>query len=453
MVPGIISSQTLQGSIGSGMQHLESLFIDSFAGGGGASTGILAATGRSPDYAINHCAHALHMHEANHPETHHLVENIWNVVPSDLVDGRLVDLAWFSPDCKHFSRAKGSKPVDSRVRGLAWTVVKWAKQTAPRRIFLENVPEFLEWGPVGKDGKPIKSRKGEIFRRWVRNLRELGYVVDWRTMDAADFGVPTHRTRLYLVARNDGEPITWPEPTHGPGLEPFAPASEIIDWTLPGRSIFCRKKPLVENTMFRIARGLKRYVMEAGDDAYIIRTGHYSNKTGKGRTLRGQRLKDPLGTVCASVNDKALIIPWIVQYYGGMTGKPMSVPLPTVTSTDHNALASVHVSRQVSERVDPAKVDEIRAFCIKYYGTSTGQSLNTSLHTITTKARMGLIEVHGKDYQIVDITLRMLEPHELAAAQGFPKDYVLTGTKANKIAKVGNSVCPKMAEVVVEANP
>ena len=424
------------------------LIIDNFAGGGGASTGIEAAVGRSPDYAINHCAKALYMHAQNHPKTEHLVEDLWKVVPEDLVDGRGVTLAWFSPDCKHFSRAKGSKPVSGRVRGLAWTVVKWAKKVRPDRIFLENVPEFLDWGPV-RDGQPIKSRKGEIFRRWAGNLRELGYEVEWRVLNAADYGTPTNRKRLFVIARCDGVSIAWPKPTHGPGLKPYRTAAEIIDWSIPGRSIFGRKKPLVEKTMDRIANGLRRFVIEAGDDAFIIRTGHHSPKTGKGASFRGQRLDKPLGTVCAGTNDKALIVPWIAQYFGGVTGKPVSVPLPTVTARDHNALARLHLGG----RVDPEKVDEIRAFCIKYYGNSTGQTLKSPLHTITARARFGLIEVHGKKYQIVDITLRMLEPHELAAAQGFPSGYVLTGTKANKIQKIGNSVCPLLAEAIVRANP
>lgn len=407
-----------------------SLIIDNFAGGGGASTGILRATGRHPDYAINHDELALHMHKQNHPDTKHLIEDIWDVDPAELVAGRDCDLAWFSPDCKHFSRAKGGKPVDARIRGLAWTVVRWAKAVRPRRIFLENVPEFQEWGPLDASGKPIKHRKGETFQRWVANLRDLSYDVEWRVLDSAAYGVPTHRRRLFLIARCDGVPIHWPEPTHGSSLLPYVPASEVIDWSIPGRSIFGRKKPLVEATMFRIANGLRRFVIEAGDEAFIIRTGH------AGRTFRGQRLDKPLGTLCGK-NDKALIVPWVVQYYGGMTGKPISVPLPAITAKDHNALAQLHVGG----RVDPDKVDEIRAFCIKYYGTAVGCPVTE------------LVEIHGKDYQIVDITLRMLEPHELSAAQGFPEDYVLTGTKANQIAKIGNSVVPTMAEAIVRSNP
>lgn len=421
----------------------QKLIIDSFAGGGGASTGLEKAIGRSPDYAINHCADALAMHEANHPETVHLIEDVWKVSPAKLVGDRKVDVAWFSPDCRHFSKAKGSKPVSNRVRGLAWVAVKWAKQTQPRIIFLENVEEFQDWGPT-RDGKPIKSRKGETFRRWVNQLMELGYRVEWRVLNSADFGAATKRERLYLVARCDGEPIEWPEPTHGEGLLPYVGAHTIIDWSLPGKSIFGRKRPLAEASMFRIARGLQRYVMDAGDDAYIIRSGH------AGMTMRGQRLDKPLGTICTG-NDKALIVPWVVQYYGGMTGKEIALPLNTITQIDHHALAQAHIE-EVGTRVDPEKVDAVYAFLMKYYGNGTGQDLQEPLHTITQKERFAIIEVHGKEYQIVDITMRMLQPHELAAAQGFPEDYVLTGTKANQIARIGNSVVPLMAELIAEAN-
>lgn len=425
------------------------LIIDSFAGGGGASTGIFQATGRHPDYAINHDPKALEMHKANHPETEHLVQDIWDVDPATLVAGREVELLWASPDCKHFSRAKGSKPVEKNIRGLAWNTIQWAKDTRPEKIFLENVPEFQDWGPLTADGRPDKSRKGETFAQWVAALQELGYEVQWRVLRACDFGAPTTRKRLYVIARCDGKPIVWPVATHGADLEPHVPASECIDWSIPGRSIFGRKRPLAEASMFRIARGMKKYVFEGGDDAFLIRTGHYSNKTGAGRTMRGQRLDAPLGTVCALGNDKALIVPWIAQYFGGQTGKPVNVPLPTVTSVDHHALVST--------------------FITKFYGTSTGQSVNAPMPTVTAggnhiglvraflseyfgEDHNGLVSVHGRDYQVTDITLRMLEPHELAAAQGFPKDYVLLGTKSNKIAKIGNSVVPIMAKVLVGAN-
>lgn len=430
------------------------LIIDNFAGGGGASTGIAQALGRAPDFAINHDPLALEMHAANHPETQHLIEDVWNVVPEHLTQGQPVEVAWFSPDCRHFSKAKGGKPVSGKIRGLASVVVKWARTARPQVIFLENVEEFLDWGPVDtKTGKPIKARRGQTFRGWVRALEALGYVLDWRVLDAADYGVPTHRKRLFLVARCDGEPIRFPEPTHGPGRQPYVPASSIIDWSIPGKSIFGRKRPLAEASMFRIANGLRRFILEPKhpDDAFIVRTGHARADGKTGRTFRGQRLNKPIGTVCASGNDKALIVPWLCQYYGGMTGKPVSVPLPAITAIDHNAICGAEIVEAVRDRLPPG-VDEVRAFLTKYYGTATGQPVASPAHTLTAKARLGLVEVHGKDYQIVDITLRMLQPHELAAAQGLPEGYVLTGTKAQQIAKIGNSVVPEMARRMVESN-
>lgn len=433
------------------------LVIDSFAGGGGASTGLAEVLGRPVDIAINHCPEALDMHRRNHPETIHLEEDVWLACrdAQAVTNGRPVGVLWASPDCRHFSRARGGRIVSARVRSLAWTVVKWAKAVRPRIVFLENVPEFLDWGPIGKDGKPIKARKGELFRRWCSRMAAEGYELDWRVLDAAEFGVPTHRRRLYLVARRDGAEIRWPEPTHGQGRLPYRTAAECIDWSLLGKSIFGRKKPLAEATLMRIAKGLQRYVFEAGDGAFIVRTGHARADGQAGMTMRGQRLCRPLGTVCAGVNDKALVVPWIMQAYGGpngnqTAGKPVSVPLPAITRTDHNWLAEAHV-RDLGARIDE-RIDEVRAFLVKYYGTAVGQSLFEPLHTVTSRDRFGIVEVHGRDYQIVDITLRMLEPHELAAAQGFPPDYALLPTKKASVAKIGNSVCPPMAAAIARAN-
>lgn len=253
----------------------DEIIVDNFAGGGGASMGIEAALARCVDVAINHDRAAVEMHSINHPHTNHLCEDVWKVKPVEVVGGRPVGLAWFSPDCKHFSRAKGGKPVEKKIRGLAWIVLKWAgmpKPLRPRIIILENVREFEDWGPLDKFNMPCQKRKGRTFRRWVASIRNLGYWVEWRVLNAADYGAPTHRRRLFLIARRDGKPIVWPEPTHGPGRKPYRTAAECIDWTLPCPSIFLTKeegrkvgvnRPLAEKTMRRIAMGLKKYVLDA----------------------------------------------------------------------------------------------------------------------------------------------------------------------------------------------
>ena len=258
-------------------------FVDSFAGGGGASTGIEMATGHPVDVAINHNEAAIMMHQRNHPFTEHYIEDVWQVDPRDAVRGRHVRLAWFSPDCKHFSRAKGAALVDKKIRGLAWVVLKWAAAVRPDVIMLENVPEFTTWGPVRK-GKPVKSKAGQTYKKWLSQLEALGYVVETSKICAADVGAPTIRTRFQLIARCDGKPIVFPERTHAPRdhvdvkrgkLKPWRSASEVIDFSLPCPSIFASKKeikeqygvnamrPLKENTLRRIARGLDKFVIKS----------------------------------------------------------------------------------------------------------------------------------------------------------------------------------------------
>lgn len=270
------------------------LIIDSFAGGGGASTGIEAALGRSPDVAINHSANALALHAANHPETLHLDSNIWDVDPLTVTGGRHVGLLWASPDCKHFSKAKGGAPRDRNIRDLAWVVVRWAEFAKPDVILMENVEEFVTWGPVDNDGQPIKEFAGQTFELWIKRLRKAGYKVQWRELRACDYGAPTIRKRWFLVARRDGRPIVWPKPTHGnPAsaevrkgkLLPWRTAAECIDWSLPCPSIFDTGaeimakhglravRPLAGNTLARVARGMKRYVIEA-ERPFLVNLTH-----------------------------------------------------------------------------------------------------------------------------------------------------------------------------------
>lgn len=421
------------------------LVVDYFCGGGGTSTGIAAALGRAPDIAVNHNAEALAMHKANHPETIHITEDVYRVKLQEELHGWPVGLLWASPDCRHHSRAKGGQPVDRRIRGLAWSVNMAAHYTCPRVIIVENVPEFEDWGPVDAKGLPIKSEKGRTFAAWVKALQRKGYAVEWKKLSACDYGTPTTRARLFIVARCDGKPILWPSPTHGPGLIPYRTAAEIIDWSVPTRSIFGRKHPLKPNTMQRIAKGIKRYVFEA-QQPFILKTRHHSPKSGQGSQFRGQALTDPLRTVTGT-NDNALIVPHISKFFGGVVGSSITNPLSTVTAVDHNAL--------------------VAAFLTKYYGTATGASLHAPTPTVTSKDRFGLVTAYlqqhgmggqtltidGCEYTITDIGLRMLEPRELARAQGFGDDYKLTPkTKAGQVAKIGNSVCPQVAEALVRAN-
>lgn len=258
------------------------LIVDSFAGGGGTSTGIRWAIGRGPDIAINHDPAAIAMHAANHPETRHYCESVWDVDPREATGGMPVGLFWLSPDCKHFSKAKGGKPVEKKIRGLAWIALKWAGTVKPRVIILENVEEFKTWGPLTIEGKPDPKQKGRTFRAFVNALKRQGYQVEYRELRACDYGAPTIRKRFFLIARCDGRPIVWPKPTHGDPkseavksgkLKPWRTAAEIIDWSIPCPSIFNRKKPLAENTMKRIAKGIQKFVIE-NPNPFIIKVNH-----------------------------------------------------------------------------------------------------------------------------------------------------------------------------------
>lgn len=422
---------------------MRELIVDSFAGGGGASTGIELAIGRSVDIAINHDEAAILMHKTNHPATKHYCENIWDVDPVKATEGKPVGLMWASPDCKHFSKAKGGKPVEKKIRGLAWVVLKWAGKVKPRVIMLENVEEFVTWGPVRK-GKPVKSKKGLTFEKFKSQLKSLGYVVDHRELRACDYGAPTTRKRFFLIARCDGKPIVWPEPTHGDPdsmevrcgvLKPWRTAAECIDWSIPCPSIFERKKPLADNTLRRIARGIQKYVID-NPEPFIIQYHSF-----KGQEFRGQDIHSPLQTVDTS-NRYGLVIPFISKFYGTGTGQPVKEPLHTITTS-------------------PGHFAEVRTFLMTYYGNGDdiGQRLDEPLRTITTKDRFGIVTVKGVDYQIVDIGMRMLAPRELFRAQGFPDDYIIdhdytgkTYSKTQQVARCGNAVPPPFAKALVEAN-
>lgn len=427
------------------------LVFDYFAGGGGASCGIEQALGRSPDIAINHCANAIRMHKINHPKTEHLQVDVWDVKPRLHLPPGPVRLLWLSPDCTHFSRAKGGKPVSKRVRGLAWIGLRVAAHRRPDVICLENVGEFTTWGPVRR-GRPIRARAGETFAKFIAQLRGLGYSVEWRTLDAADFGAPTHRRRLILIARRDGLPVVWPEPTHGPGrANAYRTAAECIDFSRPCPSIFDRKKPLADATLRRIAEGLRRFVIEC-DKPFIVPQGApFLVQTGygerKGQTPRALDIQAPLWTIVAGGNKHGLVCVFLAKHYGGMVGHLPTRPLGTITATDHHSVVEVKLSKE------PPR-PEVNAFLVTYYGQSVGQRVDVPLATIVSRARFGLATVQrdGETWEIQDIGFRMLDIDELKRCQGFEDSYQTIGTKAEQNARIGNSVCPQVARAVVAAN-
>ncbi len=599
------------------LEMFREIIVDNFAGGGGASSGIAMAIGRSVDIAINHDPDAIAMHQMNHPETEHYCESVWDIDPRKATGGRPVALCWLSPDCKHFSKAKGGKPVEKTIRGLAWVAIRWAATVRPRVIMLENVEEFQTWGPLLQNNMPDPKQKGRTFKAFINAFRRLGYEVDFRELVASDYGAPTKRKRFFLVARCDGQPIAWPAPTHGDPkseavksgrLKPWRTAAEIIDWSLPCPSIFERKKPLAENTMRRIARGLFKFVIN-NPDPFIINVNH------KGELFRGQKIDEPLQTVTAK-NGYGVVTPYVarigqtgfggdrMQYpvndplttvvskaehllitptlminttghpgskvddpactlttgnhqalvsavligAGGPTymGKPVPVdePVGTVLAENHRAMVSAFITKyyagesrstesslcdglhtvttrnthalvaanlikyhgaksetdvrgqspneslrtvdtsnryglvsshlvkmkgtntgqSVTEPIQTITAGglhfgEVRAFLLKYYGTATGQRVDDPLHTITSKDRLGLVTIHGEDYQIVDICMRMLRPRELFNAQGFSPNYVIDidaeGKKisqSSQVARCGNAVPPAFAESLVRVN-
>lgn len=427
------------------------LVVDYYCGGGGASQGLHEA-GWSVSVAINHDEDAIVMHQINHPETMHVRDDVWNVDPHrDLPSGKIA-LAWFSPSCTHFSRAKGSKTLDNQTRALPWVAVALAKERAPRVIMLENVPEFVGWGPLGDDNRPLPGTRGDTFRQFVWRLETLGYSVDWRVLSAHHYGAPTTRKRLYLVARRDGEPIVWPERTHGPGLLPYRTAAECISWDEGCSSIFDRKKPLAEKTQARIAEGMRRFVFNGapfvvGDAAWFGVQRSYGERVGQ--TPRTLDLHKPLGTVVAGGAKHALVCAWIVKHFGGVYGHGPGQPLGAITVKDHHSLAVATLGNDVERSA------RVAAFLTKFYGTSTGSDLRSPMGTVTaTGQHLGLVtvQVDGIEHAVVDIGMRMLTPRELFRAQGFPDSYVLTGTKTSQIARGGNSVCPIMSKRLAEVN-
>ncbi|CAE6900552.1 DNA cytosine methyltransferase [Paraburkholderia domus] len=588
------------------------LIIDNFAGGGGASEGMEQAFGRSVDIAINHDGEALAMHAANHPGTKHYCEDVFQVDPIEATKNQPVGLVWLSPDCKHHSKAKGGKPVDKKIRGLAWIGRKWAGKSMPRALMLENVEEIQSWtglvakrdkatgrvvkldGSVAERGERVPVReqhlvanpktKGSHFRRFVRSLEDMGYRVEHRELRACDYGAPTIRKRLYLIARRDHLPIVWPAPTHGDPksvgvkagkLKPWRTAAECIDWSIPCPSIFERERPLKDATLSRIAKGIMKFVVNSADpfivsyytaddrfrgspidaplgtlttanrfaivsptlmhvthhgadrtagidaplatvtgahrgeqalvSATLIQTG-YGERAGQAPRVPG--LDKPLGTAVAGGVKHAVVSAFLAKHYGGVVGTGVDVPTGTVTTTDHHSVVTAQLvgcggragqsrprdagepTATITAKADTAvvtshllklrnnqfgqdvrepiptltagggHVGEVRAFLIKYYGNDKdGANLRAPLGTIPTHDRFGLVTIHGEDYVIVDIGMRMLTPRELATAQGFPSTYILDPivngkplSKSAQVRMIGNSVCPDVATALILAN-
>lgn len=495
------------------------LIVDNFAGGGGASTGIEMATGYSVDIAINHDPKAIQMHKTNHPRTKHYCEDVWQVDPIAACKGNPVGLAWFSPDCKHFSKAKGGKPKDKNIRGLAWVACRWAGLVRPRVIMLENVEEFRTWGPLNRRHHPVKNKQGKTFERFVRQLEELGYEVQFKELVAADYGAPTMRKRFFMIARCDGKSIVWPEPTHAPAdseevkaglLKPYVGAYTQLDFSLPCPSIFDTSeeikekygiravRPLAPKTMERIARGLKKFVID-NPEPFIIQCKFNNDAQDIKKPLGtittigshllvepylsvnrenhfGSDMREPIHTVTSN-NQHMLMTPTLIQYHsetvqGEVRGQTIKEPIMTVDGSNRYGLVTSFLSKFYKTCIGQDEREplhtvttsaghfgEVRAFLIKYYGDATGQDIEQPLDTVTTKDRFGLVTIEGVDYQIVDIGLRMLEPRELYGCQGFPEDYIIdhdytgkTYPRTEQVRRCGNAVCPPIPAALVRAN-
>ena len=389
---------------------LDEIIADNFAGGGGASIGIELALGRPVDYAINHDPAAILMHKTNHPYTKHLQASVWDIDPEELCQGRPVGLAWFSPDCKHFSKAKGAALVDRNIRGLAWIVLRWAGTVRPRVIILENVEEFQTWGPVRK-GKPIKSKAGQTFRRWKQQLSDLGYDIEHRELVAADYGAPTTRKRFVLIARYDGQPIRWPERTHAPRdseevrsgkCRPWRSAAEIIDWSVPMYSIFATRqeikerygvnavRPLADNTLRRIIRGVDKFTIKSGRP-FIVPNGYGERR---GQAARVHDIDNPLSTVVSTCK-QGLVQPVfnsvdaanLIQYHTEQTEdarvNTMRAPLPTVDASNRYGLTACHLT--------------------EFYGNGQPIDITEPMRTVTSHDREALTAVHVVEFKGRDL--------------------------------------------------
>lgn len=407
----------------------DEIIVDNFAGGGGASTGIELATGRPVAIAINHDPDAILLHKTNHPYTEHLQASVWDVDPIEVCRGRPVGLAWFSPDCKHFSKAKGAALVDRKIRGLAWIVLRWAALVHPRVIMLENVEEFITWGPVRK-GKPVKKKAGQTFRKWKQQLSDLGYQIEHRELVAADYGAPTTRKRFVLVARCDGKPIVWPKPTHAPRncpevkagkLLPWRSAAEIIDWSIPGYSIFKSReeikakygvraqRPLKPNTLRRIIRGVDKFTIKSGCP-FLVECNH----RGDGHT---RAVADPVNTLTGKYTGgvcSPIMVPITFSNTGGSVGDDVGAPVHIIRTSGGQVLSAASLIQYHTEQTESARVSGLNApintvdasnryrltsaSLVEYYGNGNPLNIREPMHPATSQDREGLVAAHIVKY-------------------------------------------------------
>ena len=424
---------------------LEEIIVDNFAGGGGASTGIELACGRPVAIAINHDPDAILLHKTNHPYTEHLQASVWDVDPVEVCRGRPVGLAWFSPDCKHFSKAKGAALVDRNIRGLAWIVLRWAALVRPRVIMLENVEEFQTWGPVRK-GKPVKSKAGQTFRKWKQQLSDLGYKIEHRELVAADCGAPTTRKRFVLVARCDGKPIAWPERTHAPRdsqevrsgkLLPWRSAAEIMDWSIPGYSIFDSRqeiweryqvkavRPLADNTLRRVIRGVDKFTIRSGKP-FIVPTGYGERQ---GQQPRVHDLEKPLSTVVSTVKQnlcQPVIAPFTFSNTGGSVGADAGDPVHTIRTAGGQILSAANLIQYHTEQTENVRENGVTepiptvdasnryaltcANLVEYYGNGVPLDLWEPMRTVTAHDREALTAAHIVEFKGQDIGQRADAP-------------------------------------------
>lgn len=518
---------------------------DLFCGAGGTSAGAVEAAeamGRKPEVtAVNHWPVAIATHTVNHPGSRHLCTGVDSINPRELFAEGELDLLWASPECTHHSVARGGKPINDQSRATAWCVVRWAEALRPPIILIENVPEFETWGPIGSNGRPLASKKGEIFQAWLAAIRALGYKTDYRLLCAADYGDPTTRTRLFIQCVRGRRQIVWPEKTHSKAVDLFTnrrwtPAREIIDWSLPAGSIFERKKPLSPKTLARIEAGLRKFglksvIISAGgpdcparpvDDPigtiltrdhralvepYIVAWDHTSGGPGAGVTsiedplstvvtkarhgvaepflveLRGTNEKQlegsarsldaPCGTVTTSGAHHALVEPFLIKTANGASGsdgsrvKSLDEPMPTVCGNrgDVALIEPYLLGQQTCSALRPISepaptvstagaIALVEPFLVSFYGNGQPHNIDDPAPTVTCKDRFGLVkpvvEIDGNRY-LLDIRFRMLQPHELALAQGFPKGYQFTGTKTDQVKQIGNAVPRRLARAIVGA--